>query len=295
MLNCPVCKTESRNKIQLRQELDSSIIRKLYIEEGLTQQQLAEKFGWSIVTIHDFMKSCGIERRKTSSTSKKNKVVDKILSKPLEIIDLVEFKKLYYKDGLSQKTIAQKYKVSEALIRRYMIRNNIDKRIINVGHKGFQYLLRGINPDEIRKLYYEKRMWKKDIAKLYNVSISAIQKYMILNNITVRQKRLVEQEEKEDIFNHINLEQFKYMYYEEGMLQKDIAKFHGISVSTLYKMMDFHKMERKHKKTSKRDREICNLRIEGLTLANIGKKFNITRERVRQILTYYNVSKPKNS
>lgn len=44
-----------------------------------------------------------------------------------------------------------------------------------------------------------------------------------------------------------------------------------------------------------RDLKICRLRERGATLQSIGDMFNLTRERVRQIVKKYNIEKPKDN
>lgn len=49
-----------------------------------------------------------------------------------------------------------------------------------------------------------------------------------------------------------------------------------------------------YKNLTPRRKEILEMRLHGKTLAEIGKKFNITKERVRQILEKLKNFEPKN-
>lgn len=67
-----------------------------------------------------------------------------------------------------------------------------------------------------------------------------------------------------------------------GVSAADLAHKHGISVAMIYRITK--KVPKPLRATSERDQRMASMFRQGLTLAIIGEKFGVTRERVRQVI-----------
>lgn len=102
--------------------------------------------------------------------------------------------------------------------------------------------------------------------------------------------------------HHLNEEEkgFALWMRMSGYRLLEIADFLGVSMQTICILCKNEGVKKEQcreahgnaRPTSERNQEICRLRREGITLAEIGIKFKITRERVRQVCKKDGVKKP---
>jgi DNA-directed RNA polymerase specialized sigma24 family protein len=124
----------------------------------------------------------------------------------------------------------------------------------------------------------------KDIAELNDVSEVTVRKYLNENSdFDPKLKRALDKSNK---FFELSKEGFSY---------QDIAELYGLSEGTVRKYLhehpDFDKrsapaaLQRQQKRLEKSN-EFLELYKQGLTYQDIGDKYGLTRERVRQLLNF---------
>ena len=188
-----------------RNDLDDKEIKKLYIEEGLSTNQIGEKLGTNGRTISTRLKKQGI------------KVRDKRIRNDL---DNEEIKKLYIEEGLSAYQIGKKLGASYPTIKNKLKKQGIkvqDKKIHN-----------DLDDEEIKKLYVEEGLSIVQIGKKLRTSHKTISKRLKDQGIKVQDKRIRDDLDDEEI---------KKLYIEEGLSTYQIGKKLGASHNTIYRRL----------------------------------------------------------
>jgi len=93
---------------------DEQVMRELYHEKGLTQEEIADELGCGEGTVNRWVHKFDLEVSDIGSTNEKIRDVD--------------LAKLYWERGLSQKEIAQRCDCSVALVSKQMSEQNIPVR-----------------------------------------------------------------------------------------------------------------------------------------------------------------------
>lgn len=65
---------------------------------------------------------------------------------------------------------------------------------------------------------------------------------------------------------------------------EEIVKKFNLSVPTVYRHLRMHNVKPRKDKQNSRKKEIMKLRDSGMTYAEIGKHYNVSRQRIEQII-----------
>ena len=104
---------EINNKYFIKKRRDKVKLYKLYISEGLTQKQIAEKEGVTYKSVSMFIyQNIGSGKKITYAHRKKNDKIKRITN--------------YLNEGLTLKQIAEKEKISVGGVRLFVVRNRIE-------------------------------------------------------------------------------------------------------------------------------------------------------------------------
>lgn len=150
--------------------LSKEKIEKLYHEERLSTQEIAERFGFCEETVRKRMIKLGIPRRTQSEARTKFS-----LSKD-------ELKKMRMEDKLTLKEIAKKtefgYGTIQSWCKKYKIPSppKKSKRKIVIPQK------------ELERLYYQENLTQKQIANIFNCSDSTINRLRKEYNIPLKKR-----------------------------------------------------------------------------------------------------------
>ncbi len=87
---------------------------------------------------------------------------------------------------------------------------------------------------------------------------------------------------KKELIDFIN-ENFNNWTYDV----KDIAEKFDISVPTVYRYLSLYNVKKKKEEDSRLE-EITKMRNEGKTYEEIGARFNVSRQRIEQLIHGYN-------
>lgn len=179
------------------------LLERLYLEEGLTTQQIGERVGVSRVTIGNRLREYGIERRPRRR------------SLPPELLA-----RLYHEEGLTQMEIAAQLGVSDVTVRARMQEYGIEAR----GHPV------DLPEEEVRRLYYDERWSQSQIAAHFGVDTGLISGRMRRWGMEVRTRQEYAAETG-------TREELERLYYEEGRTLKQIAAHFGVTDGTIRNRM----------------------------------------------------------
>lgn len=176
-----------------RRKLDLKTIRRLYLDEGLTQRQIAERFGVSKWTIQARLKRL------------------KVLPPPPKRIDPKIITNLYVKKKWSAVRIAKHLDVTDSGVRH---------RLKSLG------LLRPRAPRDkpdiktIKQLYVEKRWSRRRIAIHFGVSDWLVDDRLMRAGVTLRPRSFLDDETTKKAV----IERIKDLYLKEGLTVAETAR-----------------------------------------------------------------------
>lgn len=136
---------KSRKISESKQEF-SKEVQRLHFEEGLSQQEVADKLGVNVHTVYRQFKKDGLTPRVST------KKID---------LDSQEVKKLY-DSGLTQKEVAEQLGVSESTIYRHFKKYDIKPHRIGTRDE--------VDSKEVQKLHYKEKLNRKEISEKLEVS-----------------------------------------------------------------------------------------------------------------------------
>jgi DNA-binding transcriptional regulator LsrR (DeoR family) len=147
-------KTRS-NRDYIRLEIPREELERLYYDEGLTQAEIARRYGCNMDTVGKRMQEYGMKTRIQADYRR--------VDVPRE-----ELERLYYGEGLTQAQIARRFGCSEALIAQRMRAFDMDTRI------QADYTRVEISPQELRYLYLDMELSIAEIAGLKGCNVTPI-------------------------------------------------------------------------------------------------------------------------
>lgn len=132
---------------------DPDTLQKLYVQEGLTQKEIGDRFNVHEDTIGDWVRKYGIKRPEPE--------------KPYSDPDIL--RELYREKGLQLEEIAKRFDVSEATIKSWKDKHGIIRK-----HRDKEIL---------KQLYIREQLSQREIAERLEVSIGAIQQWIQRHDI----------------------------------------------------------------------------------------------------------------
>ncbi len=138
-------------------------VRRLYFDEKLTQNEVAQEIGVSRSTVQRIFKSQGWRGRLPHRTVDENEVY-----------------RLYFKGGLTQKEVAERLGVTSQTIIN-IFRDN--------GWNGLPKRRRRWNDDDIYRLYFEDGLTQKEVAEELGISSRAVARVFVENGWKARKHR----------------------------------------------------------------------------------------------------------
>lgn len=161
-----------------------------------------------------------------------------------DTIDLEEVRRLYWEEGLSIVAVAGRLGVNHKVISRIMRRNNIPGR----SHREAQILAESsgryskldIDPEEVRRLYWEEELSIQDVAERFGVNRWSISRIMVTHNIP---RRLLSEAGPLRVKlgkytkSRIDPEEVRRLYWEEGLSLFAIAERLGVVFQTIHYIM----------------------------------------------------------
>jgi transcriptional regulator with XRE-family HTH domain len=143
---------------------DAETLRELYVEQDLTQDEIAGRFDVSGSTISNWVRKHGIEKRN-----------------PWD--DEERLRELYWDEGLSIQQVADRLGTYPDVIHRAMDRLGVERR------PGPQAEYPWHDPDRLRELYHEEGLSQRQIAGRLGTTQGIISKWMIRHGIETREFR----------------------------------------------------------------------------------------------------------
>src|SRR5688572_7224894 len=104
-----------------KRTIPEDVLRKLYLEEQLTQKEIGERFGCDQSMISWYLKKYKIQTRGAFGSNKPVQTED-------YEIDIEVLKQLYFEEKLTQGEIAERLGCTKAAIQRRMYKHNIQSR-----------------------------------------------------------------------------------------------------------------------------------------------------------------------
>jgi DNA-binding CsgD family transcriptional regulator len=142
----------------------------LYYDEGLTQDEIARRYGCNLDTVGKRMQEYGMKTRIQADYWRVN-------------VPREELERLYYGEGLTQAQIARRFGYSEALIAQRMRAFGMDTRI------QADYRRVEISSQELRYLYLDMELSIAEIAGLKGCSVTPVFRQLHAYGIPVRPRR----------------------------------------------------------------------------------------------------------
>lgn len=233
--------------------IDKNILLQLYIKEGLSLSKIAKQFGTHHSEISKLIDFYGIPRRKETkledvltkevlydlicvqrkkyddiaklyncSTASISRLKKKYgLNGIRDVLTSEKLEELYRKKRLSPHQIGVTYGVSARTVLRLCREYKIE--IFNKGYGGRIILEDLISVDELKELYYSKKLSAKEIGSLYGYSYRTVLKLMEKHGLAVRTRSEVEDIKSSKTAN-INIDFFR-------TLTPDLAYLLGIMFS----------------------------------------------------------------
>lgn len=195
-------------------EIPKDTLEQLYYEEGLTQSEIAQRFGVTRRTIGNRMAEFGMTARGPEEYAS-------------VVIPKAELEQLYLVKGLPASAIARKFGCSTPVVyerlRQYQI--PIGQRIT-------------IPKAVLEQLYIDQQLSTVEIAKMYNCSAASVSTRLKMYGIAVRKR-----------FERVEIpkETLEHLYYGEGLTQGQIAEYFGVTAPTIgNRMAEFGIVTRGH-------------------------------------------------
>lgn len=177
-----------------KEHRDEDVLRELYIEQDLTQAEVAEKLDVHTATIQNWRSRYGIEKEGTNPPIEKEKLQD-----------------LYWNQELSSFDIADKFEYSAASIRNWMEYYDIERR----GPEGV--LKPDFDKEEFERLYVEEGLGLRPIAEKLNSNRNTLKRW--------RDRWGIEPHNPGNSkFSDVDHTELVRLYVEEGLSQAEIAR-----------------------------------------------------------------------
>lgn len=164
---------------QTKGQISEGDLRRLVIDDGLTDRAIGERLGVSAVTVMYRRQAWGIEQPKKVSVQK-----ERIGRKPRRKCYLSEedLRSLYVYGGLSQRAIGQRYGVTQATIGHWLWRFGIKAR-------PYGGRLRVTIPEaELRRLYHDEKWTMERICQHFNCGESSVRQNLIRYDLQITPK-----------------------------------------------------------------------------------------------------------
>ena len=168
-----------------RIEIPEEELRQLYVVEGLTQMQVAERFHTSKPTVLRFLRHYGISPRKGGigpGTTVCRTTFTPVLSE-------AQCRDLYVDHGLSLREIADRHELSQSRVRRHMLHYGITLRARGRGGLRPSYAQREISMldrDALERLYCVEGRGSKEVARILGCSASKVTSDLRWHGLPVR-------------------------------------------------------------------------------------------------------------
>ncbi len=161
-------------------------LRTLYVEQNLSVQEIADRWGVSNTTILNYLKMCGIPkynvgRKSVPTIPKKSYFLQMSESDPTSLKKQLE--KMYVEDKTSMSDIALSFDVSTPTVKKYLQNFELIKPDAKMTYLRNKELMR----ETLEKLYVEQKLTPKQIASEMQLSIVTIRKY--LSEFDIQQKQ----------------------------------------------------------------------------------------------------------
>ena len=208
---------------QVSKEIDPDEVYRLYFEEGWNLKDVVAHFDCkSSDPIHRVFKEHGWKTRQQVSYQKE--------------IDPEEVFRLYNEEGLSHRKIGEHFGVSDGPIRRIFKEHGMPYDRFRTIQDKTQ-----INPEDLHYFYFELGLSKEATCEALGISKRPFDRILKENGWEARPIGFQKIE--------INIDEFKRLYYEEGLHLYEIAKLLGVSNGTLRRFRKEHKMETRENPT----------------------------------------------
>ena len=168
---------------------------------------------------------------------------DKVVGNVLKAIGPATIRKLYWEDKTSTTKIGKMYGVNPGTLYRWMKKHNIQTR-----EKAEANLLRRklmLTSDELRKLYWDKKMTTEGIGKLFGVTGAAVRYQMRKYNISTR--TLHEAALLRSSIKVPSRDELHRLYWIEWKSTIQIGEQLGVSKDTVRKWLNEYKLPTKEK------------------------------------------------
>jgi len=215
---------------------DAGTMRELYVEEGRTVAETADRVGCATATARRWLKKHDIETREGGHEN-----VEELRDKSL----LYE---LYWGELLTAPEIAERLDCGTTSVQRWMNKHGIPIR--NGGPLCQEPLL--FNPSWLRKQYWENGLSWQEIADALSVSYGTVQNAMNRHGIESHSQG-------DDRLK--DADWLKQQYSESGKTGYEIAQQLGVSYNTVYEWLEKHGIDKRDPHAKGAD----NPRFEGGT------------------------------
>lgn len=244
----------------------SQKIKKLYIDKGWTQIQIASLFGVSKWSIANVLKQLGVPQRPPSilyDRKKRPAVIKKI-------------KDLYANQGLSLNEIARRVHIAASTVAELL-----RKEGINVPKRPTR---RRPNPEKVKNLYSEKQWSRPRIAKHLGVSNRSVKAALEQMGVATRPRTVLKDPDKGPAL----VEKIKDLYINQRLSLEETARQVHVGPPTVSKLLKSEGISvplrpgRKRLPPRRDLKEILHLyNDEGWTAARIAARLGCTTTTIR--------------
>ena len=149
----------------------------------------------------------------------------------LDNVNPETIRKLYWEDGKTIRAIAQIYNVKRGSIDWFMRYNNIPRRALSNARNEVQKKI-NLDPEMIRKLYWEQGLTMPQIAMRYHTHTNNVYRLMQKYNIPSRK-----QGDRGGEKDELDPEMIRKLYWDDKLSARQIAKKLGKSDYAIYIVM----------------------------------------------------------
>jgi len=200
---------------------DLEEMRRLFLNEGLTLQQVAERMGVSRQAVHSRFTRAGIPTRRPDVVS-------------LEVLN--DTRRMYEDEGFSIERIARHFGIKILLARKRLARAGA------VIHKSRRPIFT-FDRDLMYALYIKERLSLAGVSERLGVSQNVVIRELRLHGIKQRPRYVKIRIDRDELYK---------LYVVDGFDQPSTARLLGVSTATLRRELKRHGIEFRHKGGKKR-------------------------------------------
>ena len=214
-----------------RFHLPENRLRHLYLDRGLTPEEIAGQYGCSAGTVRYHLKRYGIPLRSPADVAQARAIH----------IPKATLEELYVRQGLSGRDVARRLGCDKSVVYRELARHGIPQH----SRETMSRILRakvalrdGIAEETLRRLYEEEQLSVNQVAERLGVSPNTVIRRMDELGIKRRSRSEAGRIAKADIRVDIPEDELRSLYQDQGLSIEVIAERFNVSPSLIKRRME---------------------------------------------------------